>query len=199
MMEMTISDVDFNVLWGGIVKAKDALIKGNSAEAAYLLGMLHQYTGTLRKDNPPSLPPESVTCGLVMSMIEAVEAELAGLADHLDAPRSYGDSRFMEGYRSGCWKAVHLMEEKAFSEKSIGSAEQAPAPPGTFEWVLARIRMGAPPESFRRSSWPKGGHLGVEDGKKLMVYAGNNIVDQVNGYEILVTNWEEIPPKEESE
>ncbi len=198
MMEMTISDVDFNVLWGGIVKAKDALVKGNSAEAAYLLGMLHQYTGTLRRDNPSSLPPESVTCGLVMSMIEAVEAELAGLADHLDAPRSYGDSQFMEGYRCGCRKAVHLMEEKAFSEKSIGSAEQAPAPPGTFEWVLARIRMGAPPESFRRSSWPKGGHLGVEDGKKLMVYAGNNIVDQVNGYEILVTNWEEIP-KEESE
>lgn len=199
MMEMTISDVDFNVLWGGIVKAKDALIKGNSAEAAYLLGMLHQYTGTLRRDNPSSLPPESVTCGLVMSMIEAVEAELAGLADHLDAPRSYGDSRFMEGYRCGCRKAVHLMEEKAFSEKSIGSAEQILAPPGTFEWVLARIRMGASPEAFRRSTWPEGVHLGVKDGKKLMVYAGNRVLDHVNGYEILVTNWEEIPPKEESE
>ncbi len=75
-------------------------------------------------------------------------------------------------------------------------AEQTPAPPGTFEWVLARIRQGASPETFRRSTWPKGVHLGVEDGKKLMVYAGNRVLDHVNGYEILVTEWEEIPPKE---
>ena len=198
MMEMTISDVDFNVLWGGIVKAKDALIKGNSAEAAYLLGMLHQYTGTLRKDNPPSLPPESVTCGLVMSMIEAVEAELAGLADHLDAPPSYGDSRFMEGYRCGCRKAVSLMEEKAFSEKSIGSAEQTPAPPGTFEWVLARIRMGASPEAFRRRSWNDDLHLEIED-RWMSVYAGQYPRKGVSGRDITATEWEEIPPKEECE
>ena len=76
-------------------------------------------------------------------------------------------------------------------------AEQTPAPPGTFEWVLARIRQGAPPETFRRSSWDYGFHLEVE-GKIIDVSVNRRIVGFLDGYDILATDWEEIP-KEGSE
>ena len=76
-------------------------------------------------------------------------------------------------------------------------AEQTPAPPGTFEWVLARIRMGASPEAFRRRSWNDDLHLEIED-RWMSVYAGQYPRKGVSGRDITATDWEEIP-KEGSE
>ena len=141
--------------------------------------------------------PEGISSAHALGVIRKLEDEVRTVENIPDYGRR-DRTEFKFGYRNGCQKAIDLLKD-GFSETAIGSAEQAPAPPGTFEWVLARIRMGASPEAFRRSTWPKGVHLGVEDGKKLMVYAGNRVLDHVNGYEILVTEWEEIPPKEGSE
>ncbi len=76
--------------------------------------------------------------------------------------------------------------------------EQVSAPIGTFEWVLARIRQGAPAESFRRYIWSAGLHLHMDGERMDIVYYGDKM-GELNAFDIMKDDWEEIPPKEESE
>lgn len=69
-----------------------------------------------------------------------------------------------------------------------------PAPTGTFEWVLARIRLGEKPEKFRRCCWPSRHRLTVRSGDMLRIESEPDSPwrdMQVDSFDILATDWEE--------
>ena len=110
--------------------------------------------------------------------------------------RGCPDDAFSKDLCLGCWSELDAWINGKACWKM--DAEQILAPPGTFEWVLARIRQGAPPETFRRRSWNDDLHLEIED-RWMSVYAGQYPRKGVSGRDITATDWEEIPSKEECE
>lgn len=143
-----------------------------------------------------------------MGSVHALEV-IRKLRDEMDTVENIPDygrkdrAEFKFGYRNGCLKAIELLEDGS-SEAVTGSAESLLAPPGTFEWVLARVRQGAPWEVFRRAKWMEGRHMILSEsvcGPSLRVASVDPLFEpfRMTSTDILATDWEEIPPKEESE
>ena len=142
--------------------------------------------------------PEGISSAHALGVIRKLEDEVRTVENIPDYGRR-DRTEFKFGYRNGCQKAIELLRDETLTETAIESAEQMLAPPGTFEWVLARVRLGASWEAFRRSAWPnEAAYLGIMQAKMMILSANRCIVGFVDGYDVLATDWEEIP-KEESE
>lgn len=136
MKDMMITEAEWDAIENGVTKVRNALVKGNTTEAAYSLGTLSSYLCEVYREHRQGTMPE-----------EFIE-----------------ESEFML------------------------------ARPGTFEWVLARIRLGEKPEKFRRCCWPSGYRLAIRFGDMLWIESepGSPSSDmQVSSFDILATDWEE--------
>lgn len=91
---------------------------------------------------------------------------------------------------------VKDLEERArtLPEDVIKENEGLLAPPGTFEWVLACIRLGTPAEKFRRRPWGECYHLTKKTANRWLDVGGykDGGVETLSTYDLASNDWEEV-------